>query len=247
MRAVALLRGVNVGRVRFAMTDLAAALAASGFTEVRTVLASGNVVLTSDLDEPNAIADAVSAVIRERFGFDVAAIVVSLPGVRRAVEEYPFPRQDDRHAYVVFADEDAALADLVSSSAELDDAEERVKPGEGVVYWDVLKGRTLDSAFGKRFGRWQKAGTVTTRSIRTHACHTQLSPESRPCPPKTPCVPTTPLRDQQCLTLYPLTDQEKACHCRRRYVPWSSFRVLCLILCPRCLRQNVLAVFLCAR
>jgi uncharacterized protein (DUF1697 family) len=167
MRAVALLRGVNVGGVRFAMADLRAALEVAGCTEVRTILASGNVVLTSDLDEPSAIADTVSTVIQERFGFDVAVIVVSLPIVRRAVEEYPFPRQDDRHAYVVFADEDTALADLVGAAAELDDAEERVKPGEGVVYWDVLKGRTLDSTFGKRFGRWQKAGTVTTRNINT--------------------------------------------------------------------------------
>jgi uncharacterized protein (DUF1697 family) len=167
MRAVALLRGVNVGGVRFRMADLAAALESTGFTEVRTVLASGNVILTSDSRDPAVIADAVSTVIEERFGFDVAAIVVALPVVRTAVEEYPFPRADDRHAYVVFADADEALADLVEVAAEVDSAEERIRPGEGVVYWDVEKGRTLDSPFGKRFGRWQRSGAVTTRNINT--------------------------------------------------------------------------------
>ena len=167
MRAVALLRGVNVGGVRFAMADLASALEQTGFSDVRTVLASGNVILTSDRDEPQRIAEAVATVIDERFGFDVAVIVVSLPVIRAAVEEYPFPRADDRHAYVVFADVDEALADLVDVAGEVVSAVEQVRPGEGVVYWDVPKGRTLDSPFGKRFGRWQRSGAVTTRNITT--------------------------------------------------------------------------------
>ena len=77
MRAVALLRGVNVGGVRFTMADLAAALEQTGFSDVRTVLASGNVILSSDRDDPGRIAEAVATVIDERFGFDVAVIVVS--------------------------------------------------------------------------------------------------------------------------------------------------------------------------
>ncbi|GAA2752067.1 DUF1697 domain-containing protein [Amnibacterium kyonggiense] len=167
MRAVVLLRGVNVGGVRFAMRDLSDALERAGFRDVRTVLASGNVLVTTELEEPAEVADAVSAVIRERFGLDVAAIGTGLEVVRRAVDEYPFPRSAERHAYVVLGDDDAALADLVDVAAEVDSAEERVRPGDGVVYWEVPKGRTLDSPFGKRFGRWQKAGTVTTRNINT--------------------------------------------------------------------------------
>jgi uncharacterized protein (DUF1697 family) len=167
MRAVALLRGVNVGGVRFKMADLAAALEQAGFSEVRTVLASGNVVLTGPQRSPRAIADAVSSVVKDRFGFDVATIAVGLAVVQEAVDEYPFPRSEDRHAYVVFGDEDAALADLVDAAAEVESDEERVVAGEDVVYWDVPKGRTLDSPFGKRFGRWQKAGAVTTRNINT--------------------------------------------------------------------------------
>jgi uncharacterized protein (DUF1697 family) len=131
------------------------------------VLASGNVLLTAEEDDPAAIAAGVSTVIHDRFGFDVAVIAVSLDLVREAVDEYPFDREQDRHAYVVFADEDAALADLVDAAAAVDGDEEQVRPGEGVVYWDVPKGRTLDSPFGKRFGRWQRSGAVTTRNINT--------------------------------------------------------------------------------
>ncbi len=167
MRAVVLLRGVNVGGVRFAMADLRIALEQAGFTEVRTVLASGNVLLSSGDGDPRATADRVHEVTLDRFGFDVAAIAVSLAVVRTAVEEYPFPRADDRHAYVVFADDAIALADLVDLAGSLDSAEEQVRPGGDVIYWDVPKGRTLDSPFGTRFGRWQRSGAVTTRNIRT--------------------------------------------------------------------------------
>jgi uncharacterized protein (DUF1697 family) len=167
MRAVALLRGVNVGGVRFAMADLRAALEQAGFFEVRTVLASGNVVLTASEDDPAAIAARVHAVIQERFGFDVAVLVVSLPVVREAVDEYPFPRADDRHAYVVFAEDRAALAELVDGVGELDPEEEQVRHGEDVLYWDAPKGRTLDTRFGKHFGKQQKSGAVTTRNINT--------------------------------------------------------------------------------
>lgn len=47
-RHVALLRGINVGRAkRIAMADLRALVSALGYTEVRTLLNSGNVVFTA--------------------------------------------------------------------------------------------------------------------------------------------------------------------------------------------------------
>lgn len=165
MRAVALLRGVNVGGVRIRMTDLTAGLTEDGFTEVRTVLASGNVVLTGP-DDPGAAATRVSAVIRERFGFDVATIAVGLDVVRAAIDGYPFPRGEDRHAYAVFADQPSVLAELLEQG-DPDPAVERVQRGADVLYWDVPKGMTLGSAFGKRLAARQAAGAVTTRNIRT--------------------------------------------------------------------------------
>jgi len=44
---ISMLRGVNVGGVNLKMAEVAAALTDAGFTQVKTVLASGNVVLQS--------------------------------------------------------------------------------------------------------------------------------------------------------------------------------------------------------
>jgi uncharacterized protein (DUF1697 family) len=167
VRWVVLLRGVNIGAVRFPMKDLAAALTARGYADVRTVLASGNVLLTTEGEDPVAVAEAVRAVIHERFGFDVAVIAVPVPLVRTAVEEYPFPRAAERHAYVVFAERTEALAELLDSVGPLDPAVEQVATGEGVLYWDAPKGETLSTAFGKHYGAGQRSGAVTTRNVNT--------------------------------------------------------------------------------
>lgn len=167
MRAVALLRGVNVGGVRFAMADLRSALESAGSTEVRTVLASGNVLLTADSDDRAAVASGLHDVIRDRFGFDVAVVVVDLPTVQAAIDGYPFPPDPERHAYVVFAQQPASLDELHALADSVDSAVEQVARGDGVLYWEVPKGRTLDSPFGKRFGQRAKAGAVTTRNRNT--------------------------------------------------------------------------------
>src|SRR3954451_6446126 len=165
-RWVALLRGVNIGGVRIRMAELSDALSESGLESVRTVLASGNVVLTTGGDA-GSIAERVSAVIRERFGYTVAVIVVPVDAVRRAVERYPFPRAAERHAYVVFGTAPSVAAELAKSAGELDAAVERIQVDEGLLYWDAPKGETLTTTFGRQYGRRQASGAATTRNLNT--------------------------------------------------------------------------------
>jgi uncharacterized protein (DUF1697 family) len=165
IRSVALLRGVNIGGVRFAMKDLAAALTADGFTDVKTVLASGNVVVTA-ADGRDVAAD-VARVILETFGFTISVIVVDADAVRTAVEAYPFERSPDRHAYVVFGAAPGVAEEIVAATGELDPGVDQVAVADGLVYWGVPKGLTLDSPFGKQYGKRQKSGVATTRNVNT--------------------------------------------------------------------------------
>ncbi len=56
------------------MPELRALLTEAGFADVRTYVASGNVVLSSS-DSPGSVATEVERLIAERFGFDVDVIV----------------------------------------------------------------------------------------------------------------------------------------------------------------------------
>ena len=69
------LRGINVGGINIKMADLRDALKASGFADARTLLASGNVVLTSSLDATGVKREAEEC-LRAAFGYEAWVVVV---------------------------------------------------------------------------------------------------------------------------------------------------------------------------
>ena len=172
----AFLRGVNVGGVNLKMAEVATALTEAGFTNVRTILASGNVLLESSSGVA-AVRKKAEATLRERFGYDAWVLAYDIDTVRAIVEAYPFEREVDGYqSYVTFVtdaavlDELAALADSAGSKAgSKAGSDEKIGRGEGVVYWQVPKGSTLDSTIGKTMGKPRYKSSTTTRNLRTLA------------------------------------------------------------------------------
>lgn len=158
------LRGVNVGGVNLKMAEVAAALTAAGFSEVRTLLASGNVLLDSPADAP-AVRATAEAALRKRFGYEAWVLVYDVNTVRDIVAAYPFePEVAGMHSYVTFVADDAALTELAKLAADADD---KIAPGDGVMYWQIPKGDTLTSAVGKTMSNKRYKSATTTRNLRT--------------------------------------------------------------------------------
>lgn len=89
---VALLRAVNLGNVnKVSMPVLREALAEAGFTEVRTYVQSGNVVLDSPLRSPAKVGAAVGRVVHERFGVDTPVVMRTGKQLRAVLDWNPFP------------------------------------------------------------------------------------------------------------------------------------------------------------
>jgi uncharacterized protein (DUF1697 family) len=87
-RFVVLLRGVNVGRAkRVPMAELRDVLDGLGFTDVRTVLNSGNAVVTGPDGEH---ATRIEVALAERFGFEVRVVVLTAGQLREIVAAHPF-------------------------------------------------------------------------------------------------------------------------------------------------------------
>jgi uncharacterized protein (DUF1697 family) len=77
-RYVALFRGINVGKAkRIAMADLRALFEKLGYTQVRTLLNSGNAVFTAPAAAPMAIAATIRAAVASKLGVDALVIVKS--------------------------------------------------------------------------------------------------------------------------------------------------------------------------
>lgn len=163
-RYVALLRGVNVGGVTVKMADLAEAVRGLGYDDVKTVLASGNVLFTTTVAASTA-KQKLEAALRERFGYEAWVHVLTQAKIGATVEAYPFERTADRHAYVVFVLKPDLLDALIA--VEVDPAVEQTARGDGVLYWSVPKGSTLDSAMGKSQGSSKDKQWVTTRNLNT--------------------------------------------------------------------------------
>lgn len=112
---VALLRGVNVGKAkRVPMAELRTLLTGLRYTDVATVLNSGNAVFRTDRRSSRRLAADVSAAILDRFQFEVPVVVKSAKELSAIVAESPIAPAADEHSrlLVVFVQEPKSLSDL---------------------------------------------------------------------------------------------------------------------------------------
>ncbi|HEY5857611.1 MAG TPA: DUF1697 domain-containing protein [Aldersonia sp.] len=172
-RYVAFLRGVNVGGIKVEMAPLRAMFDGLGFESVRTVLASGNVVFETDRTGRAKLKSDIEAALREAFGYDAWIVLLDTDTVERIVDAYPFDAEREGYQpYVLMASDPSALDELMALRDELDPALERIqlgRPDEGtaVLYWEVERGQTLHSMFGKATGKKKYKATTTNRNLRT--------------------------------------------------------------------------------
>ena len=104
MRYVALLRGINVGgHAVIKMADLSACVAELGYDDVRTFIASGNVLLQST-KRPAALEAELERALERRYDLPIRVVVRSAREVARIVERVPTPwiRADDLRVMVGF-------------------------------------------------------------------------------------------------------------------------------------------------
>ena len=165
-RYAAFLRGINVGGVNLKMPAVVAALTDAGFGGVRTILASGNVLLESPAT-PTAVRKRAEAALRRTFGYDAWVLVYDIDTVRAINDGYPFEREvPDQQSYVTLVSDEAVLDELAELTRSPGSGE-KIAAGDGVIYWQVAKGKTLDSTMGRTMGKKRYKSSTTTRNLRT--------------------------------------------------------------------------------
>jgi len=88
---VSLLRGINVGgNKKIKMAELKALYESLGFTDVKTLLQSGNVVFKGANADTDPIGQQIEASIRKQFGFESKIIMRSADEWRMVVARHPF-------------------------------------------------------------------------------------------------------------------------------------------------------------
>ncbi len=97
VRYVAFLRGINVGsRRRIKMDELNAVFGLLGFSEITTLIASGNVVFTSPDQSETAIIKAIEDGFEAAFGFRVHTMIRTPAEIRAMIDLEPFKGEEVR-------------------------------------------------------------------------------------------------------------------------------------------------------
>jgi uncharacterized protein (DUF1697 family) len=130
----ALLRGVNLGGRKVVMSELRAACEAAGFSDVRTLLASGNLVLGSKLSG-ETLERKLEAVIADALGLKTDVFVRSPAALTAIIGANPFAafaKKDPSHLVVLFMRGPLSAAQKGAFAAHA--GPEQMQPGKGCLY-----------------------------------------------------------------------------------------------------------------
>ncbi len=166
MKYCAFLRGVNVKGTNMKMADVCQVFQKAGVTDVSSVLASGNIVFSSDKDAAE-LKQVLEKAMSDHFSYEAFLFVRSSEETETFWNGKPFEKNDDFHLYA-FVGNPGVENILMEEFEKASKAEnEKAEIVNGVFYWQVQKGNTLDSTFGKVLGKKSLKDQFTSRNINT--------------------------------------------------------------------------------
>ena len=166
-RYVALFKGINVGKAkRIAMEDLRALLGKLGYTDVQTLLNSGNAVFTAAAEPAVKLAERIRQAVLKKTGVDALVIVKSAKDMAAIVagNELGKVATDPSRLLVAITNDNKALKS-VEALAGAAWGDERIHVGKHAAYlWcanGILESKALEALLkGLK-------GTGTTRNWAT--------------------------------------------------------------------------------
>jgi uncharacterized protein (DUF1697 family) len=145
---LALLRGVNVGgKAILKMADLQSALSNASFSDVRTYIQSGNVVVTTSSTNKKDVADKIKACIKQDCSLtvDIALFTaIEWQAIVKAAPSWWGKDAEWKHNLLVLT-EPVSMDEVLTAIGELKPDIERMEPGNHVLYQSMSRkffGRT---------------------------------------------------------------------------------------------------------
>ena len=170
-RYAVFLRGVNVGGVKVLGKDLVSLLAAGGFCEVSTLLASGNVVLDSPLGSAAAVQLRCDELLQGFYGRSIPSLVFTSGEIKQLGGPFPLALPEpaaEHHAYLTLCASAAKAARLLQLAQDECPGRELAVAGRALC-WVLAKGESTTDPLGKLTARLAKSMLLTTRNHNTMA------------------------------------------------------------------------------
>ncbi|AZB22356.1 DUF1697 domain-containing protein [Kaistella haifensis] len=166
MKYCAFLRGVNVNGTSMKMAEVCKVFSDAGTSEVSSVLATGNLIFSSDKSAAD-LKIILEKAMSEYFNYEAFLFIKTEIEVKAILENSPFQKLEDSHIYAFVGTENSGKMLLEEFDHSQKTENENAQIVEHIFYWQVPKGNTLDSDFGKVLGKKSLKNKITSRNLNT--------------------------------------------------------------------------------
>lgn len=164
-RHIVLLRGVMpTGKNKVPMQQLREVLSQANFTNVRTWISTGNVLLDTDLSS-GMLAAEVRNLIREHIGPDLVVIVTNVEQIQAMLDQQPFEQAQPDRVFYTFVEAEAD-PDRIEDVLETDFGENEIAQAPHGFYLHVPESMARSSLSNNRLEKLLGV-SATTRNRNT--------------------------------------------------------------------------------
>ncbi|WP_313811163.1 DUF1697 domain-containing protein [Glutamicibacter sp.] len=168
-KVVVFLRGVNVGGVKVLMKDLSALLIAAGYTQVRTLLASGNVVLDPGNETVLEVQERCNQLLEAHYGRAIPTLVFSREEIVALGGKFPLAIPEpvsEHHGYLTLCETTSKAEELYSLARQAAPDAPLAVNGRSLC-WIVRKGQSTTDPLAKLHTTQARKQIITTRNHNT--------------------------------------------------------------------------------
>lgn len=160
---IALLRGINVGGRTIKMSDLKIVFESLGFQEVKTFIASGNVLFNTNETNTEKLTAMIEETLKETFGFAIAIMLRTPKQMEKIVADAPFKEEQlDVKKYVTFLKTELTDSTISELQSNLDNGE-RIYLHGTEIYFSI----PAESIFSNNWLEKAVKKSCTTRNWNT--------------------------------------------------------------------------------
>lgn len=165
-RYCAFLRGINVKGTNMKMAGVCAVFQTVGMKDVSSVLASGNIIFSSE-KEKGELKTLLEKAMSEHFSYEAFLFIQDKSQVENTFSNAPFSADADFHIYSFVGVDgiEKILMEEFEKSSQATGEEAKIVADK--FYWKVPKGNTLGSEFGKILGNKKLKDAFTSRNLNT--------------------------------------------------------------------------------
>lgn len=166
------LRGINVNGIKITMQAIKEAFKSMGFTEIQTILATGNVIATAPdgFQEREALKAFIEKGLSEHFGYDAHVLLRNkkeMLEICSVAQNHIVP--EGYHHYLLLCDHFELPLELEKQYNVMSHvSNEQLVLSRQDAFWIIPKGNTLDSNFGSKvLGSKKYKSRLTSRNMNT--------------------------------------------------------------------------------